>query len=291
VAVARDIVYLESGGYEYLVDVYIPAGEGPWPVVVALHGGTVYKNDRFTTAIAIAAADAGMLVFAPNYVAAWPSPFAMNADIARQMSRVQRCALAFAQQEAVGYGGDSDRTVVYGSSAGASTGAQLVLGPNVDAAPGCMTDDPPTVPIGAVLGDAEYFNHGTWWDGAFDEDIEAMQALVAETVDPAAWAAELPERFRLWAAKAGSFPRSFDDPWDADGWFAQRDPDGTIRDDLDELGQLDDNVISYIDEGLLLTTRLRQAGIDATFETFAGDHSTLPVPEIVAYLLDAAGAR
>jgi len=289
VTITKDIVFLEMDGHEYLVDVYVPAGEGPWPVVVAFHGGTVYKNDRFTTVIATAAAEAKMLVFAPNYVAEWPSLSAMNADFARLLVSVQRCALAFAQQEALGYGGDSGRTVVYGMSAGASNGASLVLGPHGDMAPGCITEAPPTVPIGAVFGDAEYFLHATWWDGAFDEDSEEMQAIVAETVDPAFWTADLPTRIRLWAAAQGTFPRSFDDLWGEDGWFAKRDPDGTIREDLDELGQLDDDAISYIDEGLLLATRLQQEGIDATFETFAGDHSTLPVPEIVAYLLNAAG--
>jgi hypothetical protein len=100
----------------------------------------------------------------------------------------------------------------------------------------------------------------------------------------------MPERFRFWAAADGTSPRPFDDPWDQDGWFAQRDPDGTIREDLDELGELDDGVITYIDEGLLLATRLQQAGIDAMFDIFPGGHThNDKVPELIAYLLDAAG--
>ena len=83
--------------------------------------------------------------------------------------------------------------------------------------------------------------------------------------------------------------RSFDDPWDDDGWFAQRDPDGTIREDLDALGELDDGVITYVDEGLLLAHRLQQTGIDVTFDILPGGHTGLDkVPEIVAYLLDVA---
>ena len=68
---------------------------------------------------------------------------------------------------------------------------------------------------------------------------------------PAFFTADLPKRIRLWAAAEGTYPRSFDDPWDEDGWFAQRDPDSTIREDLDEL---DDGAINYIDNGLLLAT-------------------------------------
>ncbi|MEA3510948.1 MAG: hypothetical protein U9R51_05885 [Actinomycetota bacterium] len=288
--VSRDIVYLEMNGHEYLVDVYVPPGDGPWPVVVALHGATVYKNDSYTTVVAHAAAEAGMLVFAPNWVAEWPPLSAMNAEFVRSEGPALPCALAVAQQEAASYGGDPNRTVVYGMSGGATSGAGLVLGPNADLAPGCLAQTPPKAPVGAVLGDAEYFLHGTWWDGAFDDDIEEMRTIAAESVDPAFWSADLPRRVHLWAAAHGSFPRSFDDPWDENDWFAQRDPDGSIREDLDKLGELDDGVITYIDEGLLLATRLQQAGIDATFAILPGGHTTADkVPDLVAYLLDAAG--
>jgi hypothetical protein len=214
----------------------------------------------------------------------------MTAEFVRSGNPAIECALAFAQQEAAGYGGDSDHTVVYGHSGGATSGAQWVLGPTRDLTSGCVAQTPPVAPVGAVFGDAEYFLHANWWDVAFAEDVEEMQAVVAETVDPAFWSADLPTRFRFWAATDGSFSRSFDDLWDEDGWFAQRDPDGTIREDLDELGELDDGVISYIDEGLLLATRLQQAGIDTTFDILPGGHTPLDkLPELVAYLLDEAG--
>jgi len=290
VTITKDIVYLEMDGDEYLVDVYVPAGEGPWPVVVALHGAPVYKGNSFTTRPARAAAEAGMLVFAPNWVAQWPHLSDMDAEFVRIGRSVQACALAFAQQEAAEYGGDSTRTVVYGYSAGATSGASLVLGPPADLPPGCLAQSPPVAPVGAVLGDAEYISYPTWWDGAFNEDLDEMQVIVAETVDPAFWSSDLPARFRFWAAADGTYPREFDDPWDEDGWFAQRDPDGTIRGDLDELGALEDGTVDYIDNGQLLATRLQQAGIDTTFDVLPGDHETyISTTTLVAYLLDAAG--
>ena len=291
VTVTRDIVYLEMNGHEYLVDVYVPAGDGPWPVVVALHGAPVYKGDAQTTVVAQAAAEAGMLVFTPNWTSPWSALSGMDAEWIRTDAQpALECALAFAQQEAAEYGGDATRTVIQGTSAGASSGTPRVFGQTVDLASGCLAQTPSTAPVGAVLGDAEYFFHNTSWDGAFDEDIEEMQAIVAESVDPAAWTGDLPARVRLWAAEEGSFARSFDDPWDEDGWFALRDPDGSIREDLDRLDELDDGVISYIDEGLLLAERLQQAGVDVTFDLLPGGHlATNKVPELVAYLLDAAG--
>ena len=272
VTVVKDVVYLELNGHEYLLDVYAPDGDGPWPVVIALHGAPVYKGHPTNTLVAEAAAEAGMLVFAPNWVAEWPALSDMDAAFVGGEPSVMPCALAFAQQEAATYGGNPNRTVVYGFSGGAAGGAQIVLGPTRDLTSGCKAQTPPMAPIGAVFGDAEYFLHASWWNGAFEKDLEEMQAIVAETVDPALWGPDLPERVRLWAAADGSYPEFIDDPWDEDGWFAQRDPDGTIRQDLDELGELDDGIISYIDEGLLLATRLQRAGIDTTFDILPGSH-------------------
>ena len=116
-----------------------------------------------------------------------------------------------------------------------------------------------------------------------------MQDTVAKAVDPSLWPADMETRFFLWFADNGSFPRAFDDPWDETGWLAQRDPDGSIRDDLDRLGQLDDGVISFIDQGQFMALRLEEAGIEVTLHNYPGGHSTLDkVPELVGYLTDAA---
>ena len=102
VIITKDILYLEMDGDEYRVDVYVPAGDGPWPVVVAPHAGGIYKNDPDLTMVAKAAAEAGMLVFVPNWVAEWPSLDDMDAEFIRAQRRALPCALAFAQQ-AVSY--------------------------------------------------------------------------------------------------------------------------------------------------------------------------------------------
>ena len=120
-------------------------------------------------------------------------------------------------------------------------------------------------------------------------DLEAMQARVATIVDPSLWPTDMETRFFLWFADYGTAPRYFDDPWDETGWLAQRDPDGSIRDDLDRLGQLDDGVISFIDEAQFMALRLEEAGIEVTLDNYPGGHSTLDkVPELVGYLIDAA---
>ncbi len=290
VTITRDIVYFQEDGNDVLVDVYAPVGEGPWPVVVAFHGGGVYKSDSYLTVVAEAAAAAGMVVFAPNWVAEWPSPLTPGVEEMASWEAMYRCAFAFAQREAPGYGGDPDRAVVYGFSAGVGPASHLALDPATDLASGCLAEAPSGPPVGAVLGDGGYFFHSTLWDAGFDADPEGMAAIAAEVVDPASWPADMSTRFRLWVAAGGTLARQFDDPWEEEGWLAQRDPDGTIREDLNELGELDDGVISFIDEGLLLAYRLESVGADVTIDEFPGGHDVFgKVPELVAYLLDAAG--
>lgn len=52
--------------------------------------------------------------------------------------------------------------------------------------------------------------------------------------------AHVAARFRIWSAANGTGSRPFDNAWNGDGWLAQRDPDRTIREELDTLGQLGD---------------------------------------------------
>ena len=61
-----DLTYLTVEGEAFEADMYVPEGEGPWPVVVMFHGNPDTKEGRMTAAVAEAAAAAGMQVFVPN---------------------------------------------------------------------------------------------------------------------------------------------------------------------------------------------------------------------------------
>lgn len=81
-----------------------------------------------------------------------------------------------------------------------------------------------------------------------------MQVEVAGLVDPTPWPSDLEAEF----------------PLDS-GWLAQRDPDGSIRADLDQLNQLEDGTISNSDAARLLELRLATAGIVAYLRAAATD--------------------
>jgi acetyl esterase/lipase len=273
-------MFMTQDGRELLVDVYVPDGDGPFPVVVAFHGLPSDKDEN--KPIGRQFAESGLLTFVPTWLpkgafTAEPMPEDMLAAF-----EAATCSLAFAQAHAERYGGDPTRTVTYGFSGGSQPAAWLGLGHATVLVPGCVADDVPVAPVGAVLGDSEYFLHSELFDHGFATDPVGMQERVADFVDPATWPETLTAAFRIWSAEFATFPRYTDDAWDEDSWLASRDPDGSIRSDLDDLGLLNDQVISHIDEGALLTLRLTRHGLDATHDLYPGGHESFDKLEQMA---------
>lgn len=285
-----DIVYITMNGLELLMDVFVPAGEGPWPVVVAFHGlDSNVKDEMATTAVAEEAAAEGMLVFTPTWIVFDPPPFPFTIDTFRGFTATANCAVAFAQQSAGEFGGDTATTVVYGFSAGAGAALLAALEPSQGALEGCETDATPSLVNGAVLGDGEYFLHSENFEPAFESDLVEMQAEVAFMNEAPNWPPGLNAKFFLWAATSGTASRGIGDPSDESGWLALRDPDGSIRADLERLNQLEDGIISNVDAAQLLELRLSEAGFEVTLDEYPGGHTTLDkLPEIIGYLKAAA---
>lgn len=281
-----NVPYMTIDGREVYLDIYAPNSDGPWPVVVAFHGSGA-RDDLTTYTVATEAAAQGMLVFTPGWID--EHSFPLTADVFDVNRQTASCAVAFAQQQATELGGDPDRTVAYGFSAGYTPAMWVALAPAEGPIPGCATDASPTQVNGVVAGDGVGFLYTDYFDGAFDADPEAMQAHGEVFVDPAVWPSDLDAKFFLWAAGDGTLPRTVGDVTDETGWLAQRDPTGSIRADLERLGQLEDGVITLVDAGRLMADRLAAAGLDVTLDEYPGGHTTLDkVPELIGYMQAAA---
>lgn len=278
--VADDLVYTTQGGVDRVLDVYTPTSEGPWPVVVAFHGVDGDLEDgRDTTSIAEALATQGMLVYAPGWLA--PSDFPFTVAVMEAWEARVHCAVAFAQDHADSNGGDPSTTVVYGFSAGAGAGLIAAVGDAVAPFDGCEVQSADVAPVGAVLFDGEWFLHGPNFDRMFADELEGAQAQVAGLVDPATWRDDLAARFELSVAERSVGERAFADPATSQ-FLGSRDPDGSIRADLERLGQLEDGTISYVDAGQLVDLRLSEAGFDSNLTIFPGGHVVADkVPELV----------
>jgi acetyl esterase/lipase len=287
-AVETDLVFMTVDGADLVVDVYVPNGQGPWPVAVVFHGrSSDGKDTASTTSIAEAAATAGMVVFAPTWYTG--DPFPLGIDDIDHLGVVGNCAVAFARAHASEHGGDPTRIVVYGFSAGTGPALVSVLDPGEGQIPGCRSPLTATSAAGAVLGDGETFWHSAAFDGAFDEDLDAMQDSVASLTDPTRWPPDLDTEFFIWAAADGTAPRDVHDSGNPT-WITERDPAGSIRSDLERLDQLADDVVSYVDAAHLLELRLREAGVDVTLEIMPGGHTVAEkLPLLVDWLLDASG--
>lgn len=120
----------ESGGWRLGADVYVPFGEPPFPVLVYFHGGGWVMGSPWThRRLAAELAARGLLVLSVDYRRAPKHRFPGAVEDAA-------VALDWARRHAGEFGGDLDRLLVGGDSAGANLAATtLVAGaPDVRAA-------------------------------------------------------------------------------------------------------------------------------------------------------------
>lgn len=133
--VTRDVPYREIDGVTLLLDVYRPAGEGPFPSVLVLYGRAWRDGSKEGAGrVAAALAQEGFVAFAPEYREAppggrWhaPDPFL---DV--------MAAATWVRENARRYGADPDRLGALGWSAGGNLAMLLgtrgrTLGAGVDA--------------------------------------------------------------------------------------------------------------------------------------------------------------
>ena len=120
--IVRNLAYATGGEYaggRGKLDLYIPAGDGPHPVILFFHGGGLYNGDKATLVeLGPRFASLGYLVAAPNY--------RLSPEYAYP-AYIEDAATAFrwAWDHVPEYGGDRDRIAISGGSAGGHIAALL----------------------------------------------------------------------------------------------------------------------------------------------------------------------
>ena len=117
--VIRNVVYGEQDGVKLKLDVYVPKGKAPYPVLMEIHGGGWHSGDKSRhSALIREISSAGFLVFSINY---------RLAPRYRFPSAVDDClmALRWVKLHCSEYGGDPYRVGVFGESAGGHLSAMI----------------------------------------------------------------------------------------------------------------------------------------------------------------------
>lgn len=114
--VTRAVQYASHDGVNLVLDIYRPAGPGPYPIMLQIYGGAWQSGCRTDNeTFARYFASRGYMVYAMEYRHAprwtWPSPLTDT-----------RAAITFARSHAKGFEGDPSSLVVFGRSAGAQLG-------------------------------------------------------------------------------------------------------------------------------------------------------------------------
>jgi acetyl esterase len=112
-----DVVIRSAAGHDLTVDIHVPTGAGPFPVLVYLHGGGwVLGSPKTHRRLGFRFAQAGYLVFNVHYRLAPEHPFPAPFDDCVH-------AIRWAVKHAADYGGDASRLAVAGDSAGGNLAA------------------------------------------------------------------------------------------------------------------------------------------------------------------------
>jgi acetyl esterase/lipase len=141
VRVADDVAYIDDGTDKHRLDVFAPKDAHAAPVVIFVHGGFWREGDRsfyepvvgLYGNVGTALGERGVVTVVPSY-RLWPA-----VRIAEQLDDIA-AVVRWTQQHAASFGGDPQRIILAGHSAGGHLVTTLAVQPGVAAAHGLSPD-------------------------------------------------------------------------------------------------------------------------------------------------------
>lgn len=113
----KDVEYARAGSKRLLLDLYLPEGAGPFPVIVWIHGGSWLSGDK-EGGPAIRQASRGYAVASINYRLSYEAKFPAQLEDCK-------AAVRWLRANAAAYNLDINRVAAWGSSAGGHLAALL----------------------------------------------------------------------------------------------------------------------------------------------------------------------
>jgi acetyl esterase/lipase len=170
------------------------------------------------------------------------------------------CVVGWAQAHAADYGASAEATTVAGYSGGAMAAAWAGLGLANDAP--CL-EKMTELPVGLVLGESQFLFHHSRWDPAFMSGDPEPKATLDGLLNPQRWNVSPDLRVALWSSRMPLYEnRTVENPPAEDSWIWLREAATPVVDDLIALGAFDDERFDFVDNALLMESRMKQGGID-----------------------------
>jgi dienelactone hydrolase len=276
VVVTNDVAY-ESSNPAFtpgVLDVYAPAEDGPWPVVVMVPAGDKGAYQEHARRVA----DLGFVVFVPDWGVGM-SPSGPDYDDILATGSQAACAVEFARANAAKYGADPATMILFGHSAGAST-ASIVAFARPEPSVGCLANGPLGKIDALVTWDGEWLAQTTFfgWDERIAADPRLFDALSPWT--------DLPRHTDLKVVMLSeaepnadyNYERPLPDAAAMKAFFGPRDPSGVLRAQLEADGALGDGVLDALEAQQLLFSILKAQGNPVTLDLMPGtNHTTIGV--------------
>ncbi len=124
ITVKKDMEFTEAGGVHLKGDLYIPAGAGPFPGVLYLHGGGFVAGTKsWKTQVQLIRyiAENGFIVFSADY------RLLQQGGVFPNNIKDAKCALCWLKKNGPGYGMMKGRVGVLGESAGGYLAAMIAM--------------------------------------------------------------------------------------------------------------------------------------------------------------------
>ncbi len=264
VETARDLVYQESrpGLHKPLVDVYAPTTEGPWPVVITYHAHPLYNTKANTSSLARYLAEQGAVVFNPTW-----GGTAVDNEYLRGVLEGP-CAYWYAVEHAAEYGGNPDDVTVVGFSGGGFVlGVEAMHSEDQAESPGCAAPSNPVDFSSLVLFEGDHLL-APWWDDNLRDDPTLYRDItVWDYIDGYAGYPihflldeQTAQDHKTYSVEALLGPGTST----VDDYLELRDPQGDLRETLEQIGAFDDGQLNLTEFSLLFHEKLIEAGHPST---------------------------